>query len=133
VQKNGINIACFIIDTIFSLTKESKVLKSCLSIWRKLLNKHTYHRAHILTLSRYWMAIPVIFEIITVLLNIFKKKCIQRPKMLWVISVKEMRLFEASKKSSSALCKVLATFKPQPLNSSIMCRPVSNRMMKWIR
>lgn len=124
VQKNGVNIFSFIIYTILGLTKKSKVLNKILNRQYPLRSSSTYQWAHILALSRQWMVIPVLSEFITIMLNVLKKEGMQKPDVVWIIPVKKVELFKASKKGPPASSKVTSTLKPQPLNPGVMCRPV---------
>jgi len=66
------------------------------------------------------MTIPLLLEFITIVLNVLKKEGMQKPNVVWIISVKEVEPFEASEKSSPAPSKVAPALKPEPLNPGII-------------
>ena len=84
----------------------------------------TYQWAHILAFSGEWMAIPVLGEFVTVVLNIFKKEGVQKPDVVWVIPVEEVEPLKAGEKGPPASGEVPTTLKPQPLDPGIVRRPI---------
>ena len=58
------------------------------------------------------MAIPVLLEFITVVLNVIKKEGVQKPDVVWVIPVKEVEPLKTGKKGSPSSGKVTPSLKP---------------------
>ena len=63
-------------------------------------------------------------EFITIVLNVLKREGMQKPDVMWIISVKEVEPFKVSEKCPPSLRKMPPTLKPQPLNPGVMCGPV---------
>ena len=82
--------------------------------------------AHILALSREWVAIPVMAKFIAITLNVFKEECMQKPNVMWVVFIKEVKPPKAGEKGSPASGKVAASFEPHSLDSGVVCRPISH-------
>jgi hypothetical protein len=75
------------------------------------------------------MAVPLLAEMFAVLLNVFKKKGVQEPNVVWVIPIKEVKPFKAMKKGPPTPGKVSSSFEPQPLNSCVVSRPVCHEYL----
>jgi hypothetical protein len=81
---------------------------------------NTHQRGHILALSRYWVVVPLALKFSAVMLDFVKEQCVQQPEVVWVVSVKKVKPFQACEKCSPAPGKMASTLKPQPLNSGVM-------------
>lgn len=58
------------------------------------------------------MAVPVLLESITIILNVLEEEGMQKPYVVWIIPLKEVESFKASEKGSPAPGKVPPSFKP---------------------
>jgi hypothetical protein len=72
----------------------------------------TYQRAHILTLSRQWVTIPVIGKFFAVMLNVLQKEGVQKPNVMWIIPIKKVKPFKAGEEGPPASSKVTSGLKP---------------------
>jgi hypothetical protein len=88
-----------------------------------------YQWAHVLPLSRQWVAIPALGKFITVMLNIVEEEGVQKPYMLWVVPLQEMEALQTGKECPPATGKVSATLQPQPFDPSVVCRAKTHQYM----
>ena len=84
----------------------------------------THQWAHALTLARERVTIPVIDEFFTVLLNIIKEECVQKPDVLGIILIKEVEASKAGEKGPPASGKMTSSLKPKSLNPGVVGGPM---------
>ena len=60
---------------------------------------------------------------ISVVLNIIKEKGVQKPNVMGVIPIKEVKLLKTVEKGPPTLGKVSSTFKPQPFDPGVVGGP----------
>jgi hypothetical protein len=75
------------------------------------------------------MTVPLLAEFFAILLNVLEEKGMQEPNVVWVIPIKEVEPFEAMEEGSPTPGKVSSSFKPQPLNSCVVSRPVCHHYL----
>jgi hypothetical protein len=68
------------------------------------------------------MAIPLCLKVRAILIDIIEEKCVKQPKMVSVLRVEHMPIFETSEEGPPSPGKLSADFNPQPLDSRVSCR-----------
>ena len=84
----------------------------------------THHWSHILPLSRYGVVVPILLELHAVVLDVIKEEGMKEPDVMGILPIKGVKPFKAGKEGPPAAGKVAANFKPQPLDSSVICGTV---------
>jgi hypothetical protein len=60
-----------------------------------------------------------LLEVVAVVVDVMKKKCVQQPEMGWILWVQVVQTFKSCEKGSPSTNKLRADFNPKPLNMSI--------------
>jgi hypothetical protein len=68
------------------------------------------------------MAIPLCLKVRAILIDIIEEKCVKQPKMVSVLRVGHMPIFETSEEGPPSPGKLSANFNPQPLDSRVSRR-----------
>jgi hypothetical protein len=79
----------------------------------------TYRGSLIFSDARYWMMVPFLPEVVTVVVDVTKKKCVQQPEMGWILRVQVVQTFKSCEKGTPSTNKLRADFNPKPLNTGI--------------
>ena len=88
----------------------------------------THQWAHIVPLSRYGVAVPILLEFRAIILNIIEEEGVKEPNVVGVVPFEAVKPPEAGEEGPPATGKVAAIFKPQPLNPGVTCGTVDIRL-----
>ena len=78
------------------------------------------------------MMVPFLPEVITVMVDVIKKKCVQQPEMGWILQVQVVQMFKSCEKGLSSMNKLRADFDPKPLDMGIVSRAVAMTFNKQL-
>ena len=123
VQYLWIGVVHCIINAMLGLAQQLDILlnvERCRNRIRTLAFG-AHHWAHILSLSGYGVAVPMLLEFHTVTLNIIKEENMKEPDVASIFPIERVKPFKAGEEGPPATGKVAASFKPHPLNASIIC------------
>jgi hypothetical protein len=70
------------------------------------------------------VAVPISLEFRAVALNIVEEEGVEEPNVMGVVPIEVVKPLKAGEEGPPATGKVAATFKPQPLNSCVICGTV---------
>ena len=67
------------------------------------------------------MAVPILLKLITIVLDIRKKKGVQQPYMVGIVPFQKVQPFKAGEKCSPATGKVSPTLQPEAFYAGVVC------------